>query len=464
MLKVLAVDDDENALFVLKEVLGRGGFEVVTAEDGKAGVEAAQSVRPDLILLDINMPRLDGIQATKLIKEHPDLRYVPVILLTAKESDETLIAGLEAGANDYIRKPYDRSELLARIKAALRTRELYETLREERGRVEVLRAEMRRRGGFGELVGSSPAMEELYRMLERVSATDVPVLITGETGTGKELVARAIHFEGKRARGPFIAQNCSAFQESLLESELFGYVKGAFTGAVRDKPGLFEAADGGTLFLDELGEMPLALQAKLLRVLQDGVFTPVGGVKPRSVDVRVVCATNRDLPAMIAKGEFREDLFYRVAVIVLKVPALRERLGDIPAICEALIEKRGKKLGVTGPVQFGDGVMRTLMAHDWPGNVRQLQNEVERLLVMAAGGEVLAEHLSISSRAPSNSVPDSSGGLKDIIAEVEKREIEAALKRSGWNQSAAAAELQISRTSLITKMKAFGLEKGTLGS
>lgn len=456
MLKVLAVDDDENALFVLKEVLGQGGFEVVTAEDGKAGVDAAQKILPDLILLDINMPRLDGIQATKIIKEHPDLKYVPVILLTAKESDETLIAGLEAGANDYIRKPYDRGELLARIKAALRTRELYENLREERGRVEVLQAEMRRRGGFGELVGSSPLMEELYRMMERVCATDVPVLITGETGTGKELVARAIHFEGKRARGPFIAQNCSAFQESLLESELFGYVKGAFTGAVKDKAGLFDAADGGTLFLDELGEMPLSLQAKLLRVLQDGVFTPVGGVKPRSVDVRVVCATNRDLQAMIAKGEFREDLFYRVAVIVLKVPALRERLGDIPAICQALVEKRGKKLGVEGPVKFGDGVMRALMAYEWPGNVRQLQNEVERLLVLAAGGEIKAEHLSIGG-ATKQTV--GAGGLKDIISQVERREIEAALKRSGWNQSAAAEELQISRTSLISKIKLYSLNQ-----
>ncbi len=455
MLKVLAVDDDEDALFVLKEVLGQGGFEVFTAEDGKAGVEAAEKLRPDLILLDINMPKLDGIQATKIIKAHAELRYVPVILLTAKESDETLISGLEAGANDYIRKPYDRSELLARIKTALRIRELYETLRAERGTVEVLRAEMRRRAGFGELVGSSPVMEELYRMMERVCATDVPVLITGETGTGKELVARAIHFEGKRAKGPFIAQNCSAFQETLLESELFGYVKGAFTGAVKDKAGLFDVADGGTLFLDELGEMPLSLQAKLLRVLQDGVFTPVGGVKPRSVDVRVVCATNRDLQGMISSGGFREDLFYRVAVIVLKVPALRERLGDIPAICEALVEKRGKKLGVSGPVKFGDGVMRALMSYEWPGNVRQLQNEVERLLVLAAGGEIKAEHLSIGGAVPQTA----GGGLKDIIAQVERREIEAALKRSGWNQSAAAAELQISRTSLITKMKAFNLER-----
>ena len=460
---ILAADDNADALFALTTLLQNEGYTVVSAENGTDAFALAEEHIPDLAILDVNMPGLDGCAVTEKMKQHPELRYTPVILLSANSELDDVETGLDRGADEYIVKPFERRELLARLKAALRIHALYRDLRAERARGDALQTRVEDRFRFGNLIGRSASMRAVYDLIEKVKDSKVPVLITGESGTGKELVAAAIHYNSIRKGKPFVAQNCSAFSESLLESELFGHVKGAFTGALRDKPGLFEMADGGTLFLDEIGEMKAILQAKLLRVLQDGTFLPVGGSKPKTVDVRVVAATNRDLQVMIKEGTFREDLFYRLNVISIKLPPLRERAADIPALAEhfleasALRDKRDRK-------RLTADMLKLLCEYRWPGNVRELQNEIERLILMASGEDIGVEFADERLRggisgAPSSSSSQAQGTLPEAVAAVEKSLIVSTLEKTKWNKSEAARLLGISRSNLIEKVKVYGLEQ-----
>lgn len=379
-IRVLAVDDDPEGLFAIEQLLLLRGYEVITAASGTETLKKAREESPDLILLDVVMPEPNGYEVARILKADPELRYVPVVLLTGKDELEDIIRGLDEGADDYICKPYNSHELLARIHATVRMRKLYGELRDVKRANRRLQARMGEEFSFTNIIGRSPAMKSLYEMMSKVVETDVPVLITGESGTGKELVATALHVNGPRRERPFVVQNCSAFNENLLESELFGHVKGSFTGANRDKQGLFEVADGGTFFLDELGEMSPALQVKLLRVLQDGTFMPVGGVKQKQVNVRVIAATNRNLEEMVQSGAFREDLYYRLNVVNLRLPPLREREGDIPLLVEFFLTKLSAGPG-RDRKEIDADAMAALEGFPWPGNIRQLENEVQRAIV-----------------------------------------------------------------------------------
>jgi DNA-binding NtrC family response regulator len=460
--KILAVDDNPEALFALEQLLISRGFDVVTASSGKETIEKAESERPDLILLDVVMPEPNGYEVAKMLKSHPELRYTTVVLLTGKDELKDILFGFEQGADDYICKPYQSAELVARVHAALRVRKLYGELKDARVANRHLQAKLEENFSFGAIIGQSPAMKDLYQVMAKVIDSDVPVLITGESGTGKEMVATALHANGPRKDKAFVVQNCSAFNENLLESELFGHVKGAFTGAMRDKQGLFEVADGGTFFLDELGEMSPALQVKLLRVLQDGSFMPVGGTKQKKVDVRVIAATNRNLEEMVQKGTFREDLYYRLNVVSLRLPPLRQRVGDVPLLVQFFLSKIAakSKQSVKG---ITSDAMSALEAFHWPGNIRQLENEIQRACVMSGKDETITR-LCLSPSvidAPSSNAslgfsPDKP--LRDVLARVEREIIEQALARCEGNKSEAARQLGISRSNLIAKSQEYGIE------
>ena len=461
-IRVLAVDDDPEGLFALEQLLLLRGYEVITAASGTETLHKARTESPDLILLDVVMPEPNGYEVAKILKGDPELRYVPIVLLTGKDELEDIIRGLDQGADDYICKPYNSHELLARIHATVRMRALYGELRDVKRENRRLQARIGEEFSFANIIGGSPTMLSLYDMMSKVIETDVPVLITGESGTGKELVATALHVNGPRKDKPFVVQNCSAFNENLLESELFGHVKGSFTGATRDKQGLFEVADGGTFFLDELGEMSPALQVKLLRVLQEGTFMPVGGVKQKQVNVRVLAATNRNLEEMVRAGTFREDLYYRLNVVNLRLPPLRERQGDIPLLVEFFL---GKFTGGSGRErkEIDREAMAALEGYSWPGNIRQLENEMQRAHVMS-GKESVITRLSLSPAVAENVAISphlaaaADGKLKDVLESVERDMILSALKRCDGNKSEAARQLGISRSNLIAKAQSFGIE------
>ena len=460
--KFLIAVDNEEALFALRELLERKGYQVVTASTGTEALKKIEAELPDLALLDVVMPGLDGYQVTKAVKADALLRYIPVVLCTSKDDLEDILKGLENGADDYVKKPYRQEELIARVHAALRTRALYLELQRSEAANRELSHKVGERYSFAHIIGKSSAMQAVYDLIEKVSASHLPVLITGESGTGKELVASALHYQSPRKNRPFMIQNCSAFNEQLLESELFGHVKGAFTGAIRDKQGLFEAADGGTFFLDELGEMSPALQVKLLRVLQDGTFTPVGGTKPKKVDVRIVAATNRNVDEMVAKGSFREDLYYRLNVVNIKLPPLRERKVDIPLLVDYFLEQYVKRHGGEKKLLSTDALL-VLADYGWPGNIRELQNELERLIVMSGKDTQITADLISPRITQGISVGESAsaaeGKLKDAIEKLEREMIRSSMERNGGNKSEVSRELGISRSNLIAKVQAYGLEK-----
>lgn len=461
-IKILAVDDEPDGLYALEQLLLLRGYSVLTASSGKETLQKARDERPDLILLDVVMPEPNGYQVAATLKGDPELRYIPVVLLTGKDELQDIIHGLNQGADDYICKPYNSQELIARVHAALRVRALYGELRETKVANRRLQARFQENFSFSNIIGKSPAMTSLYDVMTKVADSDVPVLITGESGTGKELVATALHTNGLRKEKPFVVANCSAFNENLLESELFGHVKGAFTGALRDKQGLFEVADGGTFFLDELGEMSPALQVKLLRVLQDGTFMPVGGTKQVTVDVRVVAATNRNVEEMVKAGTFREDLYYRLNVVNLTLPPLRERKGDVPLLVEFFLKKVAEKSGK--PLkEISSDAMAALESYGWPGNIRQLENELQRAYVMA-GKDSLINRACLSPAVVASEVVEGDvafpqeGKLKDVLESVERDMIVATLHRCDGNKSEAARQLGISRSNLIAKAQSFGIE------
>ena len=460
MAKVLVIDDEANLRKVLAALLRRDGYDVTIAEDGEMGLAEFQKNGADAVITDLVMPKVGGMEVLRAINSaDPE---VPVIIITAHGTVDSAVEAIKLGAFDYVTKPFDQTELSNVIAKAIRTHEsARRNARGERGR--------------HALVGSSPQMQDVMRIIEKVADTPSTVLITGESGTGKELIATALHEGSSRHDKPFIRINCAAIPRDLIESELFGYERGAFTGAVTSKPGRFELADGGTLFLDEIGEVPVEMQVKLLRALQESEFERVGGIKTTRVDVRLIAATNRDLNAEIEAGRFRKDLYYRLAVVPINVPPLRERPSDVPTLVRHFVDKYNHRLNkrIEG---MTDEAMSVLQAYAWPGNIRELENLIERTLLFADGPQIDVADLPQGLRSSSGAtplpgpapampgaLPATAGetGLKDIVrqraAQLEKDLITRALEETGGNVTRAAKLLQISRKSLQTKMKEFSL-------
>ncbi len=459
---ILAVDDDSDALFALEALLAGAGYRVLTAPNGKAALKLADQDNPDIIIMDVMMPEMNGFEAAAEFKADPVLKYIPLILLTSRDDLDAILTGLNAGADDYLIKPFKKEELLARVKATLRMRKLYKELRSSQNNNEKLRTRLNEQYNFGNIVGSSSAMQAIFELIDKVKDADAPVLIQGESGTGKELVANALHLHGSRKAGPFVVQNCAALNDQLLESELFGHVKGAFTGALKNKPGLFEVADGGTFFLDELGEMSPGLQVKLLRVLQDGSFTPVGGTVQQRVDVRIIAATHRNLREQVKIGAFREDLYYRLNVVNIQLPPLRERASDIALLTEHALQKFSQKNG-RSKKSLSDDTLAYLESYHWPGNIRELQNEIERLVILSGANETISADLlspHIRQANPENARGRRvEGKLKDALDHLERNMILEALQRLDGNKSEAARVLGISRSNLIAKIQTYKLEE-----
>lgn len=450
---ILIIDDEPGLRQTVSLILADEGYEVSTASDGEAGYARAIEVQPDIILCDVRMPRLTGLEF--LDKYRQANGTAMVIMMTAHGGMEMAIQAMKKGAYDYIPKPFSPDQLLLTLKKA----EERESLRRE---VTRLRQEVSIDRRYRAIVAKSPAMIKALEVATKVAKHPSAVLITGESGTGKELIARLIHDESDRARGPFIPVNCGAIPENLLESELFGYVKGAFTGADRDKPGLFEAASGGTLLLDEVGDMPHTLQVKLLRVLQESEIRRLGDTRTRSVDVRVLSATNKDLGAESRDGAFRQDLYYRIAVVPIHLVPLRQRRDEIPLLVHHFLEQYNKKLklDVRG---IEAEAMRFLLEYHWPGNVRELENTIERALVLADTAKItvadLPSHIS-SPVAPLDQpdFPDDELSVKKHTSMLERRLIKQALERTGGNKTRAADLLELSSRALLYKIREYGLE------
>ena len=451
---ILIADDHVDAVALMGQQLEMEGYRHAGAYDGLETLERVEELRPDLLLLDMQMPELDGLEVIRRLRGNPEHKDLRIIVLTAErtgEDDE--IAGLDAGADDYLTKPINRSILVRRVRAMLRLRRLEDENRQ-------LKKEMTRRLGLGEMVGTSQPMRQVYSLIEKVAPTDTFVLITGESGTGKELAAAAIHKNSHRSSGPFVRVNLGSLSSNLVESELFGHEKGAFTGAVRDKKGKFELAAGGTIFLDEVGDIPMESQVKLLRVLQEREFDRVGGERTLRADVRVVAATNKDLEEEVAEGRFREDLYYRLEVIPIRMPALRERREDILTLTDHFLSRHSQALGRERP-QLTSEAKRVLLDYEWPGNVRQLDHEMMRVTTLSEPGspitlDLLSEKLR-SAGDQSLRDGEKAGCLKDRLEKIERRFLEEELDSNQWNQTTTARKLFMSRQGLIKKMQKYGL-------
>ena len=441
--RILVVDDDRAHLTMLTAMLESWGYDVETAPDGSDAVEMVRRKAYDVILTDVRMAEVDGIEALRRIKAfNPCL---PVLIMTAYSSVDTAVGALKAGAFDYLHKPLDFDELRSGLERAM----AHGGLRQEPG-------------GDSDaaptgMIGSAPAMRELFAMIRAVAPSEASVLVLGESGTGKELVAKALHEGSPRGARRLVTVNCAALAENLLESELFGHEKGAFTGAQRQRDGLFVQADGGTLFMDEIGEMPVALQAKLLRALQQGEVQRLGSDRPVRVDVRIITATNRDLQAEVAAGHFREDLYYRLNVIALRVPALREWPEGIPLLARHFLDRfaqRNRK-SFRG---FTPRAMDLMLRHDWPGNVRELENAVERAVILAPGDMITERDLPAGLRADEQGQdgPGHAAGLS--LEDAEREAIARTLEQVGHNKSEAARVLGVTRVTLRNKMRKFGLD------
>lgn len=445
---ILIIDDEESLRHMLSVMLRKQGFVVETASSGRDGLQKLASHAYEFILCDMRMPEMDGRDF--LAQAIARGVTAPIIMMTAYGSVDTAVACMQEGAYDFISKPFKQDEIII----VLRKAEERERLKEENRQ---LRAQAVSGSSYHGLTGRNPAMLALYDQIGRVADLKTTVLIQGESGTGKELVARAIHASGIRHGKPFVAINCGAIPESLLESELFGHVKGAFTGAAVDKAGLFEQADGGTLLLDEVGEMPPSLQVKLLRVLQEGEIRRVGGGQPKQVDVRVISATARDLQAEVLAGRFREDLFFRLNVFTLQLPPLRERLDDLPLLADQFVRSCSARIGRDPVPRLSSGALRQLMTHGWSGNVRELENVIERSLVLCDGDLLHDCCLLATGNVPARPGDDNLS-IKQAERTMEMDLIRRALERTGGNRTQAAKILEISHRALQYKLKEYGLE------
>jgi DNA-binding NtrC family response regulator len=462
--RILVIDDEESPRESLRFIL-KDRYDVTLVESGPSGVEAASRAEPfDIVLLDMKMPGMDGLEVlSKILQLHPTM---PVVMVTAITEAKPAVQAMKMGAKDYLNKPFDVDEIRLVVDRLLKEK----ALEREVGR---LRTELQAVSKFENIVGSSAAMQKVYALVQRVVDTETTVLVLGETGTGKELVARALHYNSVRRDGPFIPLHCAAIPSELLESELFGHEKGSFTGALQRRIGMFEAAGGGTLFLDEIGEMPLGTQSKLLRAIQEREIRRVGGQETISINVRLVCATNRDLEKEIARGAFREDLYYRINVVPITVPALRERKDDIPQLVLHFAHRFGKELNREIP-QFSPSAMDLLLSYPWPGNVRELEHAIERLLVTCDSNKITEQDLpfvisqseqataQITSRLTATTphvdlgekleFNDTGLDLPKVTEDLERRAIEEALRRTGGVITEAARALHITRRMLRYKM------------
>jgi DNA-binding NtrC family response regulator len=479
--RVLIIDDTPANIRLLTDALEPRGYEILAAAGGDAGLKIAARARPDLILLDVVMPGLNGFETCRALKENEALRDIPVLFITAKGETQNVLQGFRAGAVDYILKPFQGEEVVSRVETHLRisrlTRELAarnaeleaeivrrraaEDAREvSEEKLSTLTAREAQRWGVAGFTGRSKVLARILEDIERLQHFGrTSVLITGESGTGKELVARAIHHRSPRAAAPFVAVNCVAVPGELAESVFFGHVKGAFTGATTDRKGYFELADGGTLFLDEIGDMPATLQAKLLRVLEDGEVTPVGAMQPRKVDVRVLAATNAELPVKIAEGAFRQDLFFRLARFTVETPPLRERPEDIAVLAAHFLELFAAEMGRTPPALTPEA-LAMLEAHPFPGNVRELKNAIERALILSGGAPIRREHLQLlgpssASAAPAlREMPAAKIAPADLplnLDEAEQALIQRALEQTGGNVAEAARLLGVNRSRIYRR-------------
>ncbi len=443
--KVLVVDDQKNMRATTALLLRQAGHSVEEAEDGAAAVQRVQHETFDVVLTDLRMPSVDGMEVLRAVQQaSPETQ---VIVMTAYGTIESAVEAIRRGAYDFLAKPFKESEVLLRVSKALEKRRLL-------GAVSLFAEEFRKRYGLEHVVGRSPAMRDVLDRVLRVGPTDATVLVTGESGTGKELVARALHVTSRRGDKPFVPVNCAAITETLLESELFGHARGAFTGATRARRGMFEEAHGGTLFIDEIGETAPGFQAKLLRALQDGEIRRVGESTPIQVDVRVIAATNQDLRRAIAEKRFREDLFYRLNVVPIRIPPLRERREDVPLLAAHFLQRFNQRTG-SDRVLTPEAVER-LLEHDWPGNVRELENMIEQAAALSAGREIRAADVQPERRSPSARF-EAGLTLAQAVEETERRTIAATIARCGNDLGQVARELGVSGTTLWRKMKRLGL-------
>jgi len=461
LVHVLVVDDQASVRELCKEIIESLGYRASTAEDGVAALAALEQEQMDIVLTDLKMPRMDGIELLSRVKEISP--HTEVVLMTAYASIPTAVEAMRQGAYDYLAKPFQTEEVRILLERVVRKRELVDENR-------LLREQIKQGGGYGKLLGTHPTMQRLFRLMVKVSQNQYPVLIQGESGTGKELVARSIHENGPRARHSFFPVDCGALVPTLIESELFGHVRGAFTGASQTKPGLLEAAQGGTVFLDEIGDLPLDLQVKLLRALQEKEIRPVGSNRRTKIDVRVIAATHQDLEAAVDQGTFRKDLFYRLNVVNLRLPPLRERRSDISMLVQHFLDK------FTAPGQkrpaVSEEAMRRLMAYDWPGNVRELENCIERAVALGSGPVLQTADLasSVLNARPHGGpllvpvgegqdkslVPMEEGGEGTVpLAELERRAIFRAIADAGGDKLMAARLLGIGKTTLYRKLKEY---------
>jgi DNA-binding NtrC family response regulator len=466
MQKILIVDDEKSVRYSFRKILGTEKYELHEAENHDAALEIFKSIHPDLAIVDIEMPGKSGLDLLKALKDiSPN---TPVIIATAFGSGDRVIRAMKFGAYEYVEKPFDIPTLITLIEEALRTTGAVPAK-------EIVKPRETPRRGAPEdevIIGESPAIKEVYKLIGRVAASDASILVTGESGSGKELVARAIHNYSDRSRKPFIAINCAAIPETLLESELFGYDKGAFTGAQRDKPGKFEEAHEGTLFLDEIGDMGLLLQSKLLRVLQEGTVDRLGSSKTIKVNVRIIAATNKSLESLIEKQSFREDLYYRIRVITISLPPLRMRKNDIPLLVNHFLTRHSRESKAEN-ITIHPDAMERLMNHSWPGNIRELENTLKRAVVLSKGNVIMPQQITEDQPHATPQHPPVANRLnhyltEDIVSQegqifeqvsrqVEKDLISWALARTGNNQVKAARLLGISRVMLHERMERFGI-------
>jgi len=446
---VLIVDDEKNIQVTLARALSLEGYATEAAGSGQEALEKIAALPVDLVLLDVKLPDLDGLAVLERARAtRPGL---PVVVMSGHGSIETVRQAFKLGAFDYLEKPIaERERLLAAVRNGLALRDLAAE-----------NAELRRAAGPGELLGTSAAMQRLRELLRRAAASEGRVLVTGENGTGKELVARALHEGSRRRPGPFVKMNCAAIPAELVESELFGHERGAFTGAVAARKGKFELADGGTLFLDEVGDMTAPMQAKVLRVLQEGEFERVGGQATLRSDARVIAATNRDLPAEVAAGRFREDLYYRLAVVIVQTPPLRERREDVPELAARFLAEACERNGRRPMALSREGAL-ALQTHAWPGNVRELRNVVERMAILCDGPALGAGEVATALpglRRPRTDRGREGAGFHELVEEAEREIILASLERHGENVSEAARALGLERSHLYKKMRGLGIKR-----